>query len=92
MRPRWEDVNARARGLGTRLLAPDALASLSQIQGIGVLSRALAARGVIPEENAAGDAMELGLALRLETLPLSLANAYLPPAWLSPEMVCTLPV
>ena len=64
MRPRWEDVNARARGLGTRLLAPDALASLSQIQGIGVLSRALAARGVIPEENAAGDAMELGLALR----------------------------
>jgi hypothetical protein len=30
----------------------------------------------------------LGLTLRPETLPLSLANAYLPPAWLSPEMVC----
>src|SRR5215213_6004113 len=35
---------------------------------------------------------QLGLTLRQETLPLSLANAYLPPAWLSPEMVCTLPV
>lgn len=33
---------------------------------------------------------ELGLTLRPETLPISLANAYLPPAWLSPEMVCTL--
>jgi hypothetical protein len=33
---------------------------------------------------------QLGLTLRPETLPLSLANAYLPPAWLSPEMVCTL--
>jgi hypothetical protein len=34
---------------------------------------------------------QLGLTLRPETLPLSLANAYLPPAWLSPEVVCTLP-
>jgi hypothetical protein len=34
---------------------------------------------------------QLGLTLRPETLPLSLANAYLPPAWLSPEIVCTLP-
>ncbi len=33
---------------------------------------------------------QLGLALPPETLPLSLANAYLPPAWLSPEVVCTL--
>jgi Xaa-Pro aminopeptidase len=33
---------------------------------------------------------QLGLSLRPETLPLSLANAYLPPAWMSPEMVCTL--
>jgi hypothetical protein len=33
---------------------------------------------------------QLGLSLRPETLPLSLANAYLPPAWLSSEMVCAL--
>jgi hypothetical protein len=33
---------------------------------------------------------QLGLTLRPETLPLSLANAYLPPAWLSPDTVCTL--
>lgn len=32
----------------------------------------------------------LGLTLRPETLPLSLANAYLPPAWMSPEVVCTI--
>jgi hypothetical protein len=32
----------------------------------------------------------LGLTLRPETLPLSLANAYLPPAWLAPQAVCTL--
>ena len=31
----------------------------------------------------------LGLTLHPETLPLSLANAYLPPAWLAPDMVCT---
>ncbi|MFT4037035.1 MAG: hypothetical protein QM692_02545 [Thermomicrobiales bacterium] len=33
---------------------------------------------------------QLGLTLREETLPTSLANAYLPPAWLAPDMVCTL--
>jgi hypothetical protein len=33
---------------------------------------------------------QLGLTLRPETLPLSLANAYLPPAWLSSENVCAL--
>jgi hypothetical protein len=33
---------------------------------------------------------QLGLTLRPEMLPLSLANAYLPPAWFSPEMVCAL--
>ena len=42
------------------------------------------------ERNQALMQEELGLTLRPETLPLSLANAYLPPAWLSPEMVCTL--
>ena len=33
---------------------------------------------------------ELGIALKPEVLPLSLANAYLPPAWLAPEMVCAI--
>lgn len=42
------------------------------------------------ERNRALMQEELGLTLRPETLPLSLANAYLPPAWLSPKMVCTL--
>lgn len=42
------------------------------------------------ERNCTLMAEGLGLTLRPETLPLSLANAYLPPAWLSPDMVCTL--
>jgi hypothetical protein len=33
---------------------------------------------------------QLGLSLAPELLPLSLANAYLPPAWLAPEQVCAL--
>ena len=33
---------------------------------------------------------ELGLTLRPEALPLSLANAYLPPGWLAPDRVCAL--
>ena len=33
---------------------------------------------------------ELGLTLRPETLPLSLANAYLAPGWLAPDRVCAL--
>jgi hypothetical protein len=32
----------------------------------------------------------LGFRLRPETLPLSLANGYLPPGWFSPSFVCTL--
>ncbi len=64
MRPDWEDVNARARGLGSRLLAPEVITGLSQVRGVGALGRALAARGVIPEESAARNAIELGLALR----------------------------
>jgi len=33
---------------------------------------------------------QLGLTLAPELLPLSLANAYLPPGWLSPHQVCAL--
>jgi hypothetical protein len=33
---------------------------------------------------------QLGFTLRPETLPLSLANGYLPPGWFSPSYVCTL--
>jgi Xaa-Pro aminopeptidase len=33
---------------------------------------------------------ELGLTVRPETLPLSLANAYLPPGWLAPDRICAL--
>ncbi|MFN8594353.1 MAG: M24 family metallopeptidase [Thermomicrobiales bacterium] len=42
------------------------------------------------ERNRALMADHLGLTLRPEVLPLSLANAYLPPAWLAPDTVCAL--
>lgn len=64
MRPRWEDVNARARGLGTRLLEPEALRALAQLDGPTALGRALAARGVLPEDTAAPTIPDLSIALR----------------------------
>ena len=64
MKPRWEDVNARVRGLGSRLLEPEALTELAGVEGLGALARALAVRGVIAEESAAATAPELALAVR----------------------------
>lgn len=64
MNVRWEDVNARARGLGSRLLQPDALARLSQARDLQVLSRELAGLGVVAEEVPNATAATLELALR----------------------------
>lgn len=63
MRARWDDVNARARGLGSRLLSQEALARLRSAGDLQRLSRALAELGVLPEEipNATAAALELGL-------------------------------
>lgn len=64
MRPRWEDVNARARGLGAHLLDEEALAALARSPDLPALARALEARGVLREEVAAPGAAALELALR----------------------------
>jgi vacuolar-type H+-ATPase subunit C/Vma6 len=61
---RWEDVNARARGLGSRLLQSEALVRLSQVRDLQQLSRALAGLGVVPEEIPTASAATLELALR----------------------------
>lgn len=63
MTPRWEDANARVRGLGTRLLTPEALESLAAAGDLSTLARALTARGILPDESAAS-ASEIDLALR----------------------------
>lgn len=64
MSARWEDVNARAKGLGSRLLQPDALAGLAQVRDLQQLSRALAGLGAVPEEIPSASAAALELALR----------------------------
>lgn len=64
MSVRWEDVNARARGLGSRLIQPEALARLAQVRDLQELSRALAGFGVVPEEIPNASAATLELALR----------------------------
>ena len=64
MRPHWEDVNARVRGLGSRLLGPDALESLARSADLEALARGLESLGVLTEEIAKPDATSLELALR----------------------------
>jgi vacuolar-type H+-ATPase subunit C/Vma6 len=61
---RWEDVNARARGLGSRLLQPEALARLSQVRDLQMLSDELAGLGVVAEAIPNASAATLELALR----------------------------
>lgn len=63
MSARWDDVNARARGLASRLLSPEMLAGLGRAGDLQHLSRGLAEVGVLPAEipNASAAALELGL-------------------------------
>lgn len=63
MRPRWEDVNARVRGLGSHLLGQEALANLAQSADLSTLARGLESRGVLAREipNPTAPALELAL-------------------------------
>lgn len=64
MSARWDDVNARARGLAGRLLSVAALGRLEQARDLQALSRALAESGVLPDEIAGATAASLDLAIR----------------------------
>ena len=64
MTVRWDDVDARARGLGSHLLSSETLAGLARLHTLQELSRGLAAAGVLPEEVPAAAAGMLELALR----------------------------
>lgn len=59
----WEDVNARAKGLGSRLLSPAALARLTHVRDLQALAHAMAEEGAVLEEvpNATAPALELAL-------------------------------
>ena len=62
MNPRWEDVNARARGLATHLLRRDVLEALARHPDLAALGAALRTHGYPLEEGeAAPEALELGL-------------------------------
>lgn len=63
MSARWEDLNARARGLGTHLLRREELDGLARLPDLAALGAALRARGYPLEEGAAHPAA-LELALR----------------------------
>lgn len=45
MSPRWDDVNARARGLGSRLLSPPGIRALAAVHSIGELAARLERHG-----------------------------------------------
>jgi len=64
MTVRWEDVDARARGLASHLLSSETLAALAGLRSLEELSRALAGEGLLPEEAPATSAAALDLALR----------------------------
>lgn len=64
MSVRWEDVNARVRGLGARLLGEDALDALAQCADLSALARALEVRGVLAGELLDPGPAALELALR----------------------------
>ena len=48
MSPRWEDVNARARGLGTHLLERGDLDALARVADLPSLAEALGRAGIVP--------------------------------------------
>jgi len=83
------DIIPNAVPLGTMLncedtiaLADDALRNQLATTYPDLWQRILSNRALMEEQ--------LGLTMAPDLLPLSLANAYLPPAWLAPHQVCAL--
>ena len=58
MTPRWEDVNARARGLGTHLLNRGDLDALARQPDLAALGEALGRAGIIPSGGPEEDGAE----------------------------------
>lgn len=69
MKPAWGDLNARVRGLGTRLLEREELQSLALAVDLPELATALARRGFpIEEATASATTIELGIRRRMAEL------------------------
>ena len=64
MSPRWDDVNARARGLSTHLLGGGQLAELAGAPDLPALAARLRDAGLTLPETAEPTAAELELAVR----------------------------
>jgi vacuolar-type H+-ATPase subunit C/Vma6 len=59
---RWEDLDARARGLATHLLAPSALAALAEARGLAAVGDALRGAGYpVQEGERSPEALELAV-------------------------------
>ena len=63
MKLHWDDVNARAAGLGSRLLSPEAMAALADAGDLQRLSRGFAENDILPDEiaGATAPALERGI-------------------------------
>ena len=59
--PVWDDLNARARGLSTHLLGPQALAGLAQAPDLATLGRRLAELGIDTAADPSPAGMELAV-------------------------------
>jgi vacuolar-type H+-ATPase subunit C/Vma6 len=60
----WDDLNARARGLGTHLLGSQVLEGLAQAPDLTAVAAELERRGYVIDESARGSAAGLELAAR----------------------------
>lgn len=61
MSPRWEDLNARARGLSGHLLRWSDLDALAAASDLSALAEGLARRGMPPGEAPGAEGIELGI-------------------------------
>jgi vacuolar-type H+-ATPase subunit C/Vma6 len=64
VRPPWDDVNARARGLAGHLVAASVIDELAEVPDLAGFTRALRATGLIGAEATVQSPLELELALR----------------------------
>jgi vacuolar-type H+-ATPase subunit C/Vma6 len=76
----WEDVDARARGLASRLLTPQAMAALRDTGDLRQLAQELSRLGAVSEEVPGPKGADLELALRREAArPLRVLRRWLGP-------------
>jgi len=80
MRPHWEDVNARARGLATHLIGRDELERLARAPDLATLAARLRADGILP-----GDAAPFPDAIDLAARRAAAGGLHVLARWCGPR-------